>query len=177
MKENTTTITILLTSAVMASLITSIANIVIAIINNYRLASIEKEKRKNTLTEYRYKCLYEMLLKWTDYNTPFEVQGKEVAEIATERIINSFIDNGRKFKTISPLLEEKYKEDIGKINEEGEDLLKKLIDVENEMDKNSDVELSQRHKELFQKFIHVAVSYSTQVEEVIRLQLKELLKG
>lgn len=144
MKENTTTITILLTSAVIASLITSIANIIIAIINNYRLTSIEKGKQKNTLIEYRYKCLYEMLLKWNEYDTPFEVQGKEASEIATERIINGFMDDGRKFKTISPLLDEKYKEDIRKINEEGENLLRELIDVENEMDENSDAELNQR---------------------------------
>lgn len=56
MKENI--IMILFTSAVIASFVTSVANIIIAIINNHRLKLIEKEKQKNVLTAYRYKCLY-----------------------------------------------------------------------------------------------------------------------
>ena len=63
MGEKTNMITILLTSAVVASLVTSAANIVISIFNNRRIKLIEKEKRKNDLITYRYKLFYNMLLK------------------------------------------------------------------------------------------------------------------
>ena len=49
MNENTTIITFFLTSAVVGSLVTSVANIIITIFNNHRLKSIEKEKQKNDL--------------------------------------------------------------------------------------------------------------------------------
>lgn len=176
MNENITTITIVLTSAVVASLVTSIANILIAILNNHKIVSIEKEKQKNSLISYRYKCLYEMLLKWQEYNTPYEIKDKEPSEIATERLFNGFFDSHRKFQIISPLLDEEYKRDAEKLNKEGEKLINELIELEYQLDKNSDEKLSQKHKILFREFIGIASSYATEIEKIVHLQLEELLK-
>lgn len=174
MKENI--IMILFTSAVIASFVTSVANIIIAIINNHRLKLIEKEKQKNVLTAYRYKCLHEMLLKWQEYDTPVEMEGKELSQIAEERIHNSFLDNSRKFQIISPLMDQKYKENIEKINEKGKNLLSELIDIEKKLGKNSSEELRLEYERLFVIYMEVASNYTTELEKTINLQLEELLK-
>ena len=169
-------IEILLTSVVIGSIITSIVNIIISLFNNYRLKLIEREKQKNDLISYRYKCLYDMLLKWKEYDTPFEVRDKEYSKVAVERIVNSFFDSNRKFQIISPLLDEKYKESINKLNEKGNKLLKELIEIESQWEKKCEMKYSQERKKILQEFIDVAVNYSIEIENVIQLQLKELLR-
>ena len=174
MNENTTIITFFLTSAVVGSLVTSVANIIITIFNNHRLKSIEKEKQKNDLITYRYKCLYNMLLKWHEYDTPFD-KDKDPLQIAKDRVCNGFFDNHRRFQIISPLMDEKYKETVNKLNKEGEKLLSELFKVEFELDKNFDAELSQKHEKLFKEFIDISTNYAIEIEIVKHMQLEVLL--
>ena len=45
--------TVILTTTVFAALITSIANIIISLINSYRLKHIEEQKKLNEIDKYR----------------------------------------------------------------------------------------------------------------------------
>ena len=166
--------TILLTSGVIASLITSIANIVITVFNNHRLKSMEKKKRVDELTTYRYTHLFDMLLKWKEYDTPFETKGKVTSQIATERLFNSFFDSHRKFEIVSPLIDENYKIDIVKLYQQGNDLLNKLFTIEFSLEKESCDELKDEHRKLFQEFIEIATKYTTEIETAVHLQLEQL---
>ena len=49
--------TVILTAAVFAALVTSIANIIISLMNNWRLKKIEKQKQMNEIDKYRYSRL------------------------------------------------------------------------------------------------------------------------
>ena len=176
MDTNSSTITILLTSAVIASLVTSIANIIIAIFNNHRLKSIEKEKRMNELTIYRYTRLFEMLLKWKDFETPFEIKDKNPSQITVDRAFNSFFDSRRRFEIISPLIDESYKKNIYNLNQEGEQLLNELFKIEFALEKESTAELKAEHTNLFKAFIDIATKYTIEIEKVVHLQLEQLLR-
>ena len=53
--------TVILTTTVFAALITSIANIIISLINSYRLKHIEEQKKLNEIDKYRYSRHYQAL--------------------------------------------------------------------------------------------------------------------
>lgn len=89
----TTSATMWLTSAVIASLVTSIIDIIIHIFDNHKLTRIEKEKRMNELTTYRYTKLFDMLLKWKEYDTDFKTEGKNPSQIATDRVFKAHHQN------------------------------------------------------------------------------------
>lgn len=61
--------TVILTAVVFAALITSLANIVISVINNNRLKKIEKQKQVSEIDKYRYSKLYELILDWHKYDS------------------------------------------------------------------------------------------------------------
>ncbi len=176
MNANESVVTILLTSAVMASLVTSLANIIIAVFNNRRLKSIEKEKQKNELVTYRYTHLFDMLLKWKEYDTPFETKDKNPSQIATDRAFNSFFDSHRRFEIISPLLDENYKKGIVELNKKGEVLLDKLFKIEFALEKESCDKLKEEHGKLFKEFIDISTKYTIEIETAVHSQLEQLLK-
>lgn len=176
MYANESIITILLTSAVMASLVTSLANIVIAVFNNRRLKSIEKEKQKNELTTYRYTHLFDMLLKWEEYDTPFETRDKSPSQIARDRILNSFFDSHRRFEIVSPFLDENYKKGIFQLYKKGEELLNKLFEIEFALEKKSCDKLREEHEKLFKEFIDISTKYTTEIKTAVRSQYEQLLK-
>ena len=72
--------TVILTATVFAALISSIANIIISLINNHRLKSLESKKQLNDIDKYRYSRLYELVLKWHEYDS--ENSGETTSEIA-----------------------------------------------------------------------------------------------
>lgn len=176
MYENIDAITVILTSAVAASLVTSVANIIIAIYNNHRLKAIEEVRQKNDLNAYRYKCLYDMLLKWQEYDTPLEIEDKGPVQIAEERLTESFFDGQKKFQIISPLLDEKYKKNANRLSDEGNELIKRLFDTRNELNKKFDEELEKKYKKLMSEFYDIAYQYASELEKILHLQLEELLR-
>jgi len=52
---------ILISTAVIAAALAAIANVIVALMNNARLRSIDKDKRKSELIQYRYTKLYSVL--------------------------------------------------------------------------------------------------------------------
>lgn len=73
-------------------------------------------------------------------------------------------------------MDQKYKENIEKINEKGKNLLSELIDIEKKLGKNSSEELRLEYERLFVIYMEVASNYTTELEKTINLQLEELLK-
>ena len=65
--------TVILTATVFAAFITSIANIIISLINSYRLKQIESQKKINEIDKYRYSRLYELIINWHKYDS--EIKG------------------------------------------------------------------------------------------------------
>lgn len=167
----------ILTSAVIGSVVTSTANIIISLFNNNRLKKIEKNKRKNELTTYRYTKLYEISLKWTEMNSSFETENKSPSEIASERLTNGFIDDLHKYSIISPLLDEKYKPELDDISEKGNQCLYKLIDIETKLDYKENEELREQHKEVFKSYTKFSALFSATLKKVLQEQLNELLKS
>lgn len=176
MDANNSIITIILTSAVIASFVTSVANIIIAIFYNRRTKSVEKQKRIDELTTYRYTHLFDILKKWHDYDSSSETEDRNLSQIATSRLINGFIDCCRRFEIISPLLDEGYKHSINKLNQKGKQLLSELINIENELDKRINDDLRKRHKILLNDLIDISSKYSSEIKKAVQLQLEQLLK-
>lgn len=176
MNTNSPIITILLTSTVIASFLTSIANIVIAKLNNNRLKSIEKKKRKNEIITYRYTHLYDVLLKWKEYDSHFETKNRTPLQIAKQRGLNSFYDSYRRFQIISPLLDEGYKKGIEELYQSGMQFQKKLFAIEFELDKKTNDDLKKEHDILLDEFIDLSLQYTSEIEKVVQLQLEKLLK-
>ena len=83
--------TVILTAAVFAALVTSIANIIISLMNNWRLKKIEKQKQMNEIDKYRYSRLYELILNWHKYDSA--QRGDTAEEIAYYRLLNLFMDD------------------------------------------------------------------------------------
>ncbi len=62
----------IISGAVFAALIASIANIIISILNNRMLKIIEKQKNISEIDKYRYTCLYDILTRWYKHEFDFE---------------------------------------------------------------------------------------------------------
>ena len=88
MDGNTFLNTVVLTAAVFAALISSIANIIISLVNNHRLKKIEKQKQMNEIDKYRYSRLDELLLNWHNYDSV--TKGETASEIAFYKLQNSY---------------------------------------------------------------------------------------
>lgn len=167
---------VVFSSAVIGAFVTSIANIIVSLVANNRLKKIEKYKQRNELITYRYTKLYEMLLKWVEFDTKLETENKSFSQIACEKIVNSFIDDLRKHNIISPLLDEKYLPKLLELRTIGNERLDQVIEIENLLDDCKSEELLQQHRKLFDEFKSSAVEFSSNLEMVLREQLKELLE-
>ena len=95
--------TVILTAAVFAALVTSIANIIISLMNNWRLKKIEKQKQMNEIDKYRYSRLYELILNWHKYDSA--QRGDTAEEIAFYRLLNLFMDDSGRYEIAKPLLD------------------------------------------------------------------------
>ena len=98
--------TVLLTTAVFAAFITSLANVVISLINNHKLKKLEDKKQMNEIDKYRYSMLYELVINWHKYDS--KIEGTTVSEIAFYKLINLFMDDSGRYEIAKPLLDECY---------------------------------------------------------------------
>lgn len=166
---------VILTSAVIGAVVTSIANIIISILNNNHLKNLENKRISNEITTYRYTKLYEFTINWEKMNAPFETENRSPSEIAAERLINGFIDDYEKYGIVSPLLDEKYKLELDELGEKGNQCLKKLIEIENELEAKQSQELQEQHNIVYLEYIDLSVRFSTTLRNIIQKQLEELM--
>ena len=120
--------TVILTTTVFAALITSIANIIISLINSYRLKHIEEQKKLNEIDKYRYSRLHEILINWHKYDS--EIKGETDSEIAFYRLLNQFMDDLGRYEIAKPLLDAGYTEELENKKIECENLLNNLVEAE-----------------------------------------------
>lgn len=158
---------IVLTAGVFAALITSVANIVISIFNNSRLKTIEKNKQMTEIEKYRYSRLYELILNWSDYNS--EWKGKTTQEIASERLMNAFLDDSRRYDISRPLLDNKYISELDKLQTNGENLLKQLLKVGRDQSK------SEIYDQMYKQYIDNGYKFCILLKDTINQQLSDLL--
>ena len=118
---------VILTATVFAAFITSIANIIISLINSYRLKQIEAQKNINEIDKYRYSRLYELIVNWHKYDS--EIKGKTDSEMASYRLLHLFLDDLGRYEIAKPLLDECYTEELEPLKTKCENLLKELIDL------------------------------------------------
>ena len=102
--------TVILTTTVFAALITSIANIIISLINSYRLKHIEEQKKLNEIDKYRYSRLHEILINWHKYDS--EIKGETDSEIAFYRLLNQFMDDLGRYEIAKPIIDAGYTEEL-----------------------------------------------------------------
>ena len=158
----------ILTATVFAAVITSIANIVISIINNYQLKKLEKDNRLNAIDTYRYSRLYELILKWHEYDTPWKAKTPE--KIASERMINLLLDDSGRYELARPLLNHRYVKKLDSLLEEGKALLEDLLSAEEK--KITD---SQKFVTVRELYFQKSIEFSNKLKSSINEQLEELL--
>lgn len=160
--------TVILTAAVFAALITSIANIIISLVNNHRLKKIENKKQMNEIDKYRYSRLYELILNWHKYDS--EVKGETAAEIAFYKLLNLFMDDLGRYEMAKPLLDGCYIEKLENKKIECEKLLDDLVKAE---------ALDGTHSEDFpiikERYFKSGADFSKMLKQVINTQLEVLL--
>lgn len=161
--------TVILTATVFAALITSIANIIISLINNYRLKKLEKQKQMNEIDKYRYSKLYELILNWYKYAS--DQRGETAEEIAFYRQFNLFIDDLGRYEIAEPLLDRGYIKELEFKKSEGENLLGDLIEAE-----SPDGTHSEEFHTIKQMYFNCGVEFDDLLKRSINSQLEELLK-
>lgn len=160
--------TVILTTGVFAALVTSIANIIISLINNNRLKKIESQKHINEIDKYRYSRLYEFILNWHKYDsTP---KGENSSEIAFYRLFNLFLDDSGRYEIIKPLLDKVYIDKLEIKKKECEKLLNALIEAE-----TPDGTHSEDFPIIKQNYFNNGEEFSKILKETINCQLDILL--
>ena len=161
--------TVILTATVFAAFITSIANIIISLINSYRLKQIEAQKKINEIDKYRYSRLYELIVNWHKYDS--EIKGKTVSEMASYKLVNQFLDDLGRYEIAKPLLDECYTEDLEPLKIKCENLLKDLIDLtalESSCTENSEM--------IKENYFFNGEEFSKLLKNTINNQLESLLR-
>ena len=152
-----------LTAAVFAAIVTSVTNLIICIANGQRLKKIEKQKQQNEIDKYRYTRLYELILNWHKFDSEFS--GESVSEIATNRLVNSFLDNTGRYEIAKPLLDDLYKKDLDIKLQHGQEELTKLIDASESAD----------YSAVFSDYVKISSEFSDALKGAINKQLEILL--
>lgn len=168
-KTNEILSTVIFTATVFAAFITSVVNIIISVMNNWRLKKLEKTRQINEIHKYRYSRLYELILNWHDYDSAS--RGETAEEIAFYKLLNLFMDDTRRYEIIKPLLDEYYKKELDVKKIEGEKLLNDLIGAE-----SLDGTHSKEFPIIKQRYFEIAKEFDEMLKRVINCQLEELLR-
>ena len=102
-----------ISGAVFAALIASIANIIISIINNRMLKTIEKQKKIGEIDKYRYTCLYDILTRW--YNHKFDFEDKYDEDHNNIGSLHTFHDILEWYNITKPFLDSQYITELDRI--------------------------------------------------------------
>ena len=158
----------IISTAVLAALVTSIVNIIISLMNSYQLKKMEQQKQMDEIDRYRYSRLYELILNWHKYDSP--QKGETAGEIAFYRLFNLFMDDSGRYEIAKPFLDGCYKKELEVKKLEGEKLLDDLIEAE-----APDGTHSKDFPIIKQKYFDIAKEFDEMLKAVINSQLEELL--
>lgn len=164
--QNDNHIIILLSSAVLAALVTSLTNLIISLINNHKLKVIEKQKKDIEIYKYRYSHLYDILLKWYEYSTSIEDKYSIDA-----RIISEFLDNCGRYNLMRPLLDEQFIDSLDEKRDKGQNLCNKLVSIHKKDG------FSEEYQHIKEECISNAFKFRDELSRTIHEQLRLLLKN
>ena len=159
---------ILLTAGVIAAVIGSITNIIIALFNSSQLKKIENIKKDNQMNTYRYTMLYELIKNWHSYDSDFK--GKTAGEIAFNRLLNLFMDDLGRYAIAKPLLKKSYVDALEVKKKECEILLEALINAE-----KPDGTHSEQYPKIRDMYFKGGEEFSELLKETINNQMELLL--
>ncbi len=160
---------VVFTAAVFAALVTSIANIIISLINGQRLKNIEMQKQLNEIDKYRYSRLYELVLNWHQYDS--DTKEETASEIAFYKLLNLFLDDSGRYDIAKPLLDESYVENLEIQKVKCEEMLNVLIEEETQ-----DGTHTKQFPIIRQEYFSLGEQFSKMLKEAINSQLEELLR-
>lgn len=160
----------ILSATVFASMITSVVNVIISLLNNYRLKSIEARKRRNEIDKYRYIQLYEILKNWEGHKLRLdkgeELDDKKLLYATEEALLEAINNNSFRYVVIRPLLDTKYIDDLDRQASELSDLQIKL-----DMEK---IALNE-YQVLQNKYLDVGGKFSEMLRDSVNSQLRDLM--
>ena len=160
--------TVVLTTTVFAAFITAITNIIISLMNSYRLKHIEIQKKINEIDKYRYCRLYELVANWHKYDS--EIKEKSVDKIAFYKLFNLFMDDLGRYEIAKPLLDKCYIDKLEKQKIECQYLLNDLIEAE-----TPDGTHSKDFPIIKEKYFASGMEFSELLKNAINNQLESLL--
>lgn len=83
---------VLISAVVIAAIITSTINFVIAILNSKSLKRIEKERQDNSIIQYRYKELHSILKDWIDFSRTLDAS-LDTDTILPDKVIINYLND------------------------------------------------------------------------------------
>lgn len=89
---------VLVSAVVIASIITSTINLIIALLNSKSLKRIEKERQNNLMTQYRYKELHSILQEWINISRSFDASLDSDIVLSDKEIVNYLNEASRILK-------------------------------------------------------------------------------
>lgn len=160
--------TVFLTTAVFAALISSIANVIISLINNHRLKKIEEKKQINEIDKYRYSKLYELVADWHKYDSPIE--GETADEMLFKKSLTLFENDSIRYEIAKPLLDKCYVEILENNKNECQNLRDALVEVSAHGTDTEDFQI------IAKKYFSSAREFSELLKKEINIQLEVLLR-
>lgn len=157
---------VIISSAVLAALVTSITNIIVSILNNRKLKIIEKQRKVSEIDKYRYTCLYEILTHW--YKHDFEFEKEYEKEKSDDCFENKLLDYSDLYNIIKPLLDRQYVIELDKSKNQWEKIKRERDRAKNDILKSVPLHIEVTYFTLNAKF-------KRKLEETINLQLEALL--
>ena len=159
-------ITILLTSTVIATLVSALINVLLAIDNNGRIKDLEKYKNNQAVITFRYTHLYDF---WKSrYDSTEEVQIRldleDIEKELEQRSSKSLHSDTVQFHRIRPLLDEDIVQRLDNVEKEQIDIINKRLDSGEKSRCLIYIEASGAFQEAFDK------SVLEQMERLLKLQ-------
>jgi lipopolysaccharide export LptBFGC system permease protein LptF len=109
---------ILISSVVIAAVLSGIVNVIAAIMNNRRLSAIEKTKHTNELVQYRYTKLYGFLEKIGSFERPNSSLYLDSIEDAVMKENGLWLKLSNEYSLIAPLLEKSLQKELDLLRDE-----------------------------------------------------------
>lgn len=127
---------------------------------------LETKKQISEFNEYRYCRLYELVVKWNEYDT------KCIEEnVAFNKLLNLFMDDSGRYRLARPLLDKKYTTSLDTKKVECEQWLNSFVNAE-----LPDGTYTSDFKKIKDIYFDKSIEFSNMLINAINDQLEYLLK-
>ena len=144
-------------------LIASTITAVLSIIDNH--TKRKDMATKNSIQLFRFKKLYEVLIKWND----------NIANIDSQGFVKSFISDRTNHEIIAPLLDEKYRKKLDDQYEKTSYLMLKMCFLRADPEYENSDSMKKDDKLLANQFVDYFFEYDDMLLKAIKKQMCELM--